>query len=153
RQRGDAGRMRAWLSGVNTMRWNTLVASLALAVAATFGCKQQCYLTECDFHHYHELMPPGLETDPFATVAPAGSNTPKPATVLDPERTPRHLSLAEAIAMALERGVIGSPTLNGTANLNLATFSGRQVFTSENTVRALTLDPAIVGTDIEASLS
>jgi outer membrane protein TolC len=135
------------------MRWKTLVASLALAGAAAVGCKEQCYLTECDFHHYHELMPPCLETDPFAAVVPTGSNTPAPATVLDPERTPRHLSLAEAKAMALERGVIGSPTLNGTANLNLATFSGRNVFTSEASVRVLALDPAIVGSDIEASLS
>jgi outer membrane protein TolC len=135
------------------MRWKTVVTGLALAVAAAVGCKQRCYLTECDFHHYHELMPPSLEVDPFASIIPAGSNTPAPATVVDPERTPRHLSLAEAKAMSLERGSIGSPTLNGTANLNLPSFAGRNVFTSESNIRVLALDPAIVGTDIEASLS
>ncbi len=135
------------------MRWKTVVAGLAVAVAATIGCKQRLYLTECDFEHYSKLMPPCLGEDPFATIIPNGSNTPTPATVLDPERTPRHLSLAEAKAMALERGSIGSPTLNGTSNLNLATFAGRNVFTSETNVRVLALDPAIVGTDIEASLS
>jgi outer membrane protein TolC len=135
------------------MRWKALVTCLALAAAATIGCKQRIYLTECDIDQYTKLMPANLPDNPFAAIIPTGSNTPTPATVLDPERTPRHLTLAEAKAMALERGAIGSPTLNGTSNLNLATFSGRNVFTSEANIRVLALDPAIVGTDIEAALS
>ena len=135
------------------MRWKTVVAGLALALGLTVGCKQQCFLTECDFEHYRNLAPSSLPTNPAATILPSGSNTPKPATVLDPERPPRHLSLPEAIAMALENGTVGSPTLNGTSNLNLVTFSGRTVFASENNIRVLSLDPAIVGSDIEASLA
>jgi outer membrane protein TolC len=135
------------------MRWKTVVAGLVLGLVATVGCKQQCFLTECDYDHYRQIMPANLECDLTKSVIPSSRAVPKPATVLDSERPARPLSLQEAIAMSLENGTIGSPTLNGTANLNLATFAGRAAFTAENSVRVIALDPAVVGADIEASLA
>lgn len=135
------------------MRWKTVVLGLGLAAAATVGCKQQCYLTECDANAYRNLMPANLEFNPDAAIVPSGSNVGAPPTVLSPEREARHLSLSEAIAMALESGTVGSPTLNGTANLSLGSFSGRNFFSPESGIRILALDPAIVGSDIESSLS
>ncbi len=129
------------------------MAGLAIGLAATVGCKQQCYVTECDLNHYANLMPANLEFDPGASIIPSGSSVPAPATVLNPEREIRYLSLPEAIAMALENGTPGSPTLNGTANISLASFQGRSVFAPEVGIRVLALDPAIVGSDIEASLA
>jgi outer membrane protein TolC len=135
------------------MRWKTVLAGLALGLAATIGCKQQCYINECDLDHYKTLMPANLEVDPGASIIPSGSNIPAPATVLNPEREIRYLSLSEAIAMALEAGTPGSPTLNGTANISLGSFQGRSVFAPEVGIRVLALDPAIVGADIDAALS
>ncbi len=129
------------------------MAGLAVGLAATVGCKQQCYITECDLNDYNRIMPAMLETDPGPSIVPSGSNVPAPATVLNPEREIRYLSLAEAIAMALEAGTPGSPTLNGTANISLASFQGRSVFAPEVGIRVLALDPAIVGSDIESALS
>src|SRR6516162_7976729 len=99
------------------MRWKTVVVGLGMALVATIGCKQQCFLSQADYEHYRDIMPANLEFNPGASVVPSGSNTASPATVLDSEREPRPLSLAEAIAMSLENGTVGSPTLNGTANL------------------------------------
>jgi outer membrane protein TolC len=135
------------------MRWKTVVVGLALGLAATVGCKQQCFITEPDLDHYRQLMPAGLETNPAASLIPSRSTEEAPPTVLNPERRPRYLSLPEAIAMALENGSAGSPLLNGTSNLNLASFTGRGIAPPENNIRVLALDPAIVGTDIEASLA
>jgi len=139
------------------MRWKIVVGGLALAVATTVGCKQQCYMTEPDLDNYRNLMPAGLETDVKASIVPSGSSTPAPATVNHSEREIRKMSLAEAISLALENGSIGGPNLDvdngGRANISLASFSGRQVFAPENSIRVHALDPAIVATDIEASLA
>src|SRR5262249_5466599 len=96
------------------MRWKPVAVGLALIVAGVIGCKQQCFLTECDYEHYRHLgLTPQLEKDPMVTIQPATSTVPAPATVLDPERKPRYLSLAEAIAMALEQGRVGDQDPQG----------------------------------------
>jgi outer membrane protein TolC len=135
------------------MRWKIVVTGLALAVATAVGCKEQCYMTQPDLDSYRNLMPACLETDLKASIVPSGSTTPTPATVLNSERESRRMSLAEAISLALENGSVGSPVLNGTSNLSLASFSGRGVFAPESRIQVLALDPAIVATDIEASLA
>jgi outer membrane protein TolC len=129
------------------------VLSVGLLAALLSGCSQQCFVTECDLNHYRNIMPAGLENDPTATIQPSIPGIAAPPTVLDPEREPRHLSLGEAIAMALENGTIGSPALNGTTNTSLASLNGRSVFAPETTIRVFALDPAIAGADIEASLA
>jgi len=135
------------------MRWMT-VTGLALAFAIMAGCKQPCYLTQDDCEHYHALgLPPNLEKGAAAAVLPTGADGPSPATVTHPERTVRYLSLAEAIALALEQGTVGSPLLNGTTSDSLLSFQGRGVVSPENPIRVLALERAVAGTDIEASLS
>jgi outer membrane protein TolC len=136
------------------MRWKTVLVALGLLVATAIGCKQQCFLTQCDYDHYREMgLPSNLETDTSASITPATSNMGAPATVLFPEREPRHLSLSEAIAMSLEAGTVGSPALNGTTNTSLGTFAGGTFFAPESNIRVLALDPAAVATNIDASLA
>jgi outer membrane protein TolC len=137
------------------MRWKTAVAGLALALASAVGCSKQCFLAECDYDHYvnHLGLPPNLPCDPLASIVPATSQIGAPATVTNPERPIRYLSLAEALAMALEHGTPGNPALNGTSNPALLTFQGRAVFDPQPNIRALSLDPAVAGADIESSLA
>src|SRR5262245_53832209 len=148
------------------MRWKTEVAGLALILALIAGCKQQCFMTECDFNDSRYNMPK-LECGPGPglTQETGIAHAPVPATVNHPERPPRYISLAECIAIALEQGNTGSrPFLNSAANaLNgifitpdtleaFIQFSGAGLSQTDN-IRVLSLDPAIAGTSIEASLS
>src|SRR5437588_4842996 len=85
-----------------------MIVGLFLAMA---GCKQQCFLSECDFNHYRSLaIPPDLESNSGASTRPASTavNMPVPSTVDSPDREQRYLSLAEAIAIALEQGNVGT---------------------------------------------
>ncbi len=138
------------------MRWKIVVAGLVLANALATGCKQQCFLTECDYKDYHLRGLPAatLENDPNASLLPATGTVAAPTTVLNPEREIRYLSLNEAIALALEQGRIGSqsPVNFGFALDTLVSFQGRTVAGSDH-IRVFALDPAIVGADIEASLA
>ena len=80
---------------------------------------------------------------------------PGPATVLDPNRPARYITLKECIAIALEQGNIGGPGRLqnlGFVNDQAAQFSGRAVGGTD-AIRAFALDPAITGADIERSLS
>src|SRR5262245_10589592 len=148
------------------MRWKTEVAGLALILALIAGCKQQCFMTECDFNDSRYNMPklecgPGPAIDHDLGIA----HSPVPATVDDPERKPRYISLAACIAIALEQGNPGfQPFLNTAQNAaaaqsalpflteNFVQFAGAGLSQSDN-IRVLSLDPAIAGTSIEASLS
>jgi outer membrane protein TolC len=137
------------------MCWKRLISVLTLATAAIVGCQQQCFLPEADFEHYQSLgLPPKLDTDPNADVAPRSVAMPEPSTVLDPDRPVRFLSLTEAIAIALEQGTTGSQSaINpGFSNDTLATLAGTTV-AGDDAIRVLSLDPAIVGTNIESSLA
>jgi outer membrane protein TolC len=142
------------LNGVKHMRWKHVMVGLALMVAGALGCKQQCFLQECDYEQYKKFGLPKLECDPRVSVEPASPAIPTPMTVLDVDRPVRYLSLAEAVAMALENGTTGTQSVvnAGFSNDNLVTFQGRTVAGSDS-IRAFALDPAIVGADIEASLA
>jgi outer membrane protein TolC len=127
------------------------------------GCCRQCFLPECDYRDYVQgiQLPPKLECE---NILPIPRHTPPPATVAAPERPPRYLTLAEAIAIALEQGNIGNENLQifqvGLRDIlnqnlitdNLVQFTGRTVV-GDDAVRVLALDPAILAADIEASLS
>jgi outer membrane protein TolC len=151
--------MRRWTSHVG-------LVGLVLVLLALGGCKQQCFVTECDFEHYKNLMPPCLEADagashmiPASPAAVCGA----PATVLDPDRPPRYISLAECIAMSLERGTIGIANLNispGTQFGQAAGFGVDQLvqfvgngLTTSDALRVLALEPARAGAAIEGALS
>ncbi|OAI46820.1 hypothetical protein AYO44_10610 [Planctomycetaceae bacterium SCGC AG-212-F19] len=137
--------------------WGLLVGVVAVVV----GCKQQCFLPECDYDHYRQLMPQQLECTAGAPILPETTDVPEPATVLSPERKIRYMALAEAIALALEQGTLGGNVIlpdivagqgiNVLADLPL-TFTGTTVIGSD-AIRVLALNPSIRATDIESSLS
>jgi outer membrane protein TolC len=138
------------------MAWKIGLTSLVLAILTTFGCQQQTFLTEADYHAYRDLaLPPCLEeSEQIKGIVPSAGNVPPPMTVDDTQRKPRYLSLREAIAIALERGTIGvqSPDLPGMAVDTLGGFAGRAIVSSDG-IRVLAFDPAILANDIEISLS
>lgn len=138
------------------MRWKTrFVVGLMLAFA-TLGCGRNVYMNELDYQHYTRQLglPEGLESRPHASIVPELRNTQAPTTINDCDRPLRYLALAEAIAIALEQGNIGSQSalFPGIVNDNLLQFNGRFVGSSDS-IRVLALDPAVTGTDIEASLA
>jgi outer membrane protein TolC len=120
------------------------------------GCGRTVYMTETDVKHYTTQLglPDGLENRPHATLIPEIRNTPQPTDVDNCDRPLRYMSLAEAIAIALEQGNIGSQSalFPGIVNDNLLQFNGRFVGSSDS-IRVLALNPAISGADIEGSLS
>lgn len=148
------------------MRWKELLVGLALAVAVTAGCKEQCYLHECDRDHYLQGMglPPNLDCNPEASLVPSGLDPRAPATVDDAEREPYYLTLNEAIALAIEHGTVGSQFINvgstfigqgaiqSVSNESLGSFQGSAVTLSDG-IRVLALEPAVTGANIEASLA
>ena len=137
------------------MRWKGTLSMLLALSALAAGCKQHCFMTECDYDHYHSLALPHLDCDPAAAITPTLRDGPAPADVFNPDRPIRYISLAESLAIALEQGTVGienggGPT--GTIIDRLASFNGRSVVGSDS-VRVLALDPAITGTDIEADMA
>jgi hypothetical protein len=152
------------------MRWKSLFGGLALLLATVCGCKQQYFLTEGDYNHLHDtVMRTDLELHNDLGAAPLLAPTGPPATVLDPEREIRFISLAEAICIAMEQGTIGNqqlafqqltggeqgilvqPDQPFTGFNGFAGFNGLGV--QDTTVRAFSLDPSVVGSLIESQLS
>jgi outer membrane protein TolC len=138
------------------MRWKHMVVVLAITAVGMAGCKQQCFLNECDYNHYvRDIgLPPDVECDPSAWARPITPPVLPPSNVNDPEREPRYLSLAEAVAIALESGKFGSTALTGTAIdfLTAAPGQSNPALTSDS-IRVLRMEPGKLGTDIEAALS
>ena len=92
------------------MRWKTVLGGgLAIILTASAGCKQTCYLTECDVSRYMENsgIPARLECDPNAGVIPSAvAITTAPSTVDAPERPIRNMKLNEAITIALQQRLL-----------------------------------------------
>ncbi|HEV3236084.1 MAG TPA: TolC family protein [Gemmataceae bacterium] len=135
------------------MRWKRMIAGFALAVAAASGCKQPIYMTADDLGHTETALSDRIEYDATASYTPDFSQmTNGVITSLNPEQPPRYVTLSECIATALEQGTIGSQGIVGAGNINdsLVTFGGGAVSGSDN-IRVLSLDPAIIGANIEAA--
>ena len=104
------------------------------------------------------------EKDPNLSVQPTIGQTPAPSNVYDPERKPRYMALAEAIAISLEQGTVGnqSTTLSNlaggsatgiqTSSDQPVSFNGRTTGASD-AIRVLALDPASIGVGIDNALS
>jgi outer membrane protein TolC len=128
---------------------------VAVALAGVLGCQKQCFLSERDFNDAQAIgFPRNLECDPSLSITRRAGTVPPPTTVDDTKRPARYLSLREAIAIALENGTVGlqSAATPGSASDTLGGFSGTGV-QSADAIRVLALDPAIVATSIETSLS
>ncbi|HZU37715.1 MAG TPA: hypothetical protein VFA18_17475, partial [Gemmataceae bacterium] len=138
------------------MRWKPLVLGvLGLLAATAVGCKEQCFMNEADFKHYEQdLQQPRLEGNPQVALVPQGLDMKAPPTVEDPDRPARYITLAEAFGLALEHGRIGSEGehVPGTFNDSLLGFAGGNLVGTD-AVRVLALNPAVVATNIESSLS
>ncbi len=140
------------------MRWIVKAAWLVGLAGILAGCTQQCFVTEADWRHYHDLMPACLESDPQAGQPEhVSKNAPTPVTVLDPERRqPWYLSLQEAIALALEKGNTGILSVRNPGQISDDLGSQSQLAQSgtiSDSARVLSLEPAIAGASIEAALS
>jgi outer membrane protein TolC len=149
------------------MRWKRLCRGLALLLASVVGCKQVVYVTEDDLNKFKDLgLPANLANEPCAATQPVTKLSGPPPNIHDPDRPIRYISLAEAMAIALEQGTIGNSSfqifnLFGSINAqqtgvdNLVSFlrtPNGGVGVSDS-IRVLRLDPAIVGANIESSLS
>src|SRR5439155_18471475 len=111
---------------------------------------------ECDYDHYRKNLAGFLEFDPDGSQKPASVvhvSGGTPSTVLDPDRTIRYISLAEAISIALEQGTRGQGigTGQGDDTLLRALFGGGPgtPLTADN-IRVLALNPAISSLGIES---
>jgi outer membrane protein TolC len=140
-------------------RWTTRVLGGVLAVTALGGCKQQLFLDPGDYQEaVTAKLPKALETDPRGAMVPPlieriGNG---PATVLDPSRPARYMTLKECIAIALEQGNIGITQFGNFGNKSdLLGQNFQQVSVGSNTdaIRAFALDPASAGAGIEFSLA
>jgi outer membrane protein TolC len=137
------------------MRFKAMLVGLVLGFALVAGCKQQCYVTEPDLEHYRALgLTQAVECTPGTSIAPEAANVPAPTTILDPDRQPRFITLKECISVALEKGTIGSqsPLFPGIAQDAVLSFGGTSVG-GDDSIRVLAMDPALVETNIESSLS
>src|SRR4051794_7290816 len=115
-----------------------LVALTLFLLALSGGCKQRCFLTEADYGHTTTTLLDGIQLDPKLPYQPLMPQIVTPPTLNNLDRKVRFLSLAEAVAIALEQGTVGQPSLlfPGTAQDNLVQFTGRGV-TSSDAIRVL----------------
>lgn len=122
---------------------------------AAVGCERDCFTNEADLNHYtQDQQLPRLDGNPAVALVPQGLDMKAPPTVETPDLPPRYLTLAEAFALALEHGRIGSQSEHtpGTFSDLLLPFTGGPSSFTDG-VRVLALNPAIVATNIESSLS
>ncbi len=139
------------------MRWKSRIGVLALLLAAAAGCKQRVFMTQDVWDTYQGLVPANLPNNPSVGAEPTIPPTGEPENLYNLERFKiRYLSLKEAVAIALEQGTVGQPSLlfPGVALDNLVQFAGPGVGVSgSDSIRVLALDPATVGASIEQALS
>jgi outer membrane protein TolC len=143
------------------MRWNAVAFILAFAFLTATGCAQRCWVTEHDYKEFFDRngLPPNLPTDVTLASRPIDeyADLSDPATVDFPERRPRYISLAECVAIALERGSTGVQSVRQLGNINEDLLAGVPgggfVSTNSDSIRVLSLNPAIAASAIEANLA
>jgi outer membrane protein TolC len=139
------------------MRWKSCIGVLALLLAAAAGCKQRIFMTQEVWDTYQGLVPANLPNNPNVGCEPTIPPATEPENLYNLERFRiRYLSLKEAIAIALEQGTVGQPSLlfPGISLDNLVQFAGPGVGVSgSDSIRVLAMDPATIGATIEQALS
>jgi outer membrane protein TolC len=139
------------------MRWIAKVMFFAGCMGVLTGCTQQCFIHECDKEHYLRMIPAHMDRDPNAGHPPDLSPLDKrpPSTVDNPEREPWHLTLQEAIAISLEQGTTGIQSLRVLGQIAddlLAPTQLRQLEFASDSIRVLSINPAIAGLGPEAAI-
>ncbi len=149
------------------MRWLPGSFAFVLVVSLVAGCNRQCFVAKPDYDNpASTLLSAGMEADYSLGNDPFTPTTAAPATVNNPDRPPRYLSLQEAIAIALENGTASTSTLQGANGPGSGLFSlqmyqtpplsgiqSGNLATFTDNIRVLSLNPAISGSDIEGALS
>lgn len=138
------------------LRLDYLLASAVLgALSLLSGCSQPL-IQESDWKRVYEeaALSPKLESAPESLLKPMTVVVHPPATVLDPDRPARHLTLPLAVAMALENGTVGleSVRVPGVASDDLGGFSGQSIAGADS-IRVLSYQPARYGASLEAGLA
>jgi outer membrane protein TolC len=150
--------MKSWLAkAVKT--WLAGSAATILGLVSLPGC-QPTFLAKEVYDGAHAALPPRLEENSYPITEPISTMTAAPATVSRPDRPPRYLSLQEAIAIALENGVVAG---RGVTNLGLIPAPGggppttTQIFfppaSQNDSMRILALNPAVSSAAIEIAAS
>lgn len=129
----------------------------ALTMCCTIGCTQHHFMTESDYKHFNHQALCGV-TGPACEDHPDMQRTPemgKIRTILQPEAKPRDISLAECMAMALERGRSGENFRVFSQGSGLPLAAGPQNGQSafSDSIRVFAYDPAIRSIDIEQALA
>ena len=144
-------------------RWTTLVLRICVlaGLGGVVGCKQQLFIDPGDYARAVTAnLPPHMESNPHAAIMPAvvdrlGGGV-GPATVLDPTRPPRFMTLRECIALALEQGNVGNTfggSQFGTPNESLPAFGPGGLSNQSDAIRAFALDPAFNQANVERALA
>ena len=142
-------------------RWAALVLRLCVlaGLGGVVGCKQQLFLEPSDYTAAVTAgLPPHMETNVHDAILPPVVDRPGngagPATVLDPTRPPRYMTLRECIALALEQGNIGNrnPNQFGFRSEQLPQFN-QQLSNTTDAIRAFALDPGFAQASVERALS
>ncbi|MFO0801129.1 MAG: TolC family protein [Gemmataceae bacterium] len=141
--------------------WTTLALRICVlaGLGGVVGCKQQIVFEPGDHAKVMTAsLPPNLESNVHDAIMPPLVDRPGgslgPATVLDPTRPPRFMTLRECIAIALEQGNVGSQNPNqfGFGSEQLPGFNFG-VNNSTDSIRAFAIDPGYNQASIERSLS
>jgi outer membrane protein TolC len=141
------------------MGWKAVITGLALALVATVGCKQQCFLTEPDYNESQQSLhlPANLANDPSVGITPLIPPVGEPPTVGRPDRPAWNMTLNEGIALALEKGTTGLESVRFATpttlpvNDDLASFTGQGI-SGDDAIRVFALVPAIEAAGIEFAL-
>jgi outer membrane protein TolC len=137
------------------MGWKFSCGGLTLLLTILVGCKGRVFLTEDQLNIYKGPVPANLQENPNVGATPTIPLTNAPPTLYNLDRKIRYLSLAEAIAIALEQGTVGQPSLlfPGVGLDNLITAPQGTPPTGSDSIRVLAMDPATTATNIDASLA
>ncbi len=128
-----------------------------IAVAAGSGCSNGAVLPCLDQSALKEFASVAADAPSrMSNVVPLSRLDLKttPATVHDLNRPARFISLAEAVAIAMENGTVGFQSVRsaGVANDDLVVYTGQDIAGADS-IRVLALQPAIAGAAIEGSLA
>jgi len=144
-----------WFNGEKTMGWKSSFGGLALLLMILVGCKGRVFLTEDQSNIYKGPVPSNLQEDPNVGAEPTSKMDGAPPTLSNLERQIRYLSLSEAVAISLEQGTVGQPSLlfPGIGLDNLIAAPQGSPPQGSDSIRVLAMDPATTAANIDASLA
>ena len=138
------------------MSWLGRWTLATLFIAGLGGCKQDLVLERDDLRGaVLDTTEAQLESQPIDIIEQGPTPiVAAPATVDDPSRTPRPITLKEAISIALVQGNVGGFAAVNPGNISdaLPQFNGAGASGTDK-ISAFAYDPAIAAAEIERSLS